>query len=175
MYHTIALLSLALVSADRSFGQSHASTIPHIRPEVPELRRLLDDAVLVSPTLRALVDRIEISDVIVYIAVRPLPYALEGRIGWIGAGGGTRCLKIELACPRSKTVLTGTLAHERRHAVEIADAIGVRDTTTLERLYSTIGTREGDQSRMRFETAAARAAGERARREIRAAERRGHN
>src|SRR5579872_3238319 len=175
MRRTLALVSLILLTAANSYGQRRAEIAPHIRPEVPELRQLLDDAVLVSPTLRELVDHLERSDVIVYISVRPLPYALEGRLGLIGVAGGTRFLKIELACPRSKILLTATLAHELRHAVEIADAPTVRDAMTLERFYLTIGVRDGDQGPIMFETAAARTTGDRVRREIRAAERRGHN
>ncbi len=147
-------------------AQEPTAPAPHLRGETADLRLLIRSAAVASPTLRALVNRIERSDLVVYVTLQPLPRDLDGRIGWLARHGSTRFLKIELACPRGPAALAAALAHELRHAVEIADAPEVNDVAGLERLYSAIGFGSGSYGQVTFETTAARSAGARVRREI---------
>jgi len=163
--HFVVLLLAGLLP-----GLSDAAA-PHVRPDAAELRAMISDAQDQSTTFRALVDRIERSDLIVYVRARHFSTSrLEGRIGFVhGATGGQgpRMLLIELACPRTVAAQTVTLAHELHHATEIADAPWVRDTETLGAYYQQIGEEglalgEG----IAFETLAARGTAARVGREI---------
>jgi hypothetical protein len=144
---------------------------PHVRPEGADLRALVANARERSATFREVADRLERSDVIVYVRAQHFPTArLDGRIGFVrGVTGrsGARVLLVELACPRTAADQTATLAHELHHAVEIADEPGVRDTVSLEAYYRRIGeetTALGEG--MAFETVAARETALRVSREL---------
>ena len=159
--HRAAFVSVWLLVAACAAAQDPAAPPPHIRSESAGVRDLIRITAAQSPTVRALIDRLDRSDVIVY--VRAL---LDGRIGLLSASGAARYLVIEIACPRSALVQSVTLAHELHHALEIASAPGVVDAATLARYYAAIGTRDGAPGRLTFETAGARAVGERVRREL---------
>ena len=129
------------------------------------LNALLRDAVETSPTIRALVDRLEHSDVIVYLIRENLSAAgLEGKTTFIAARGNVRYLRIGIAWERAPRRHVAAIAHELRHAVEIADAPWVVDELTLEREYERIGCARASHfpARKAFETAAAMEAGNRA-------------
>jgi hypothetical protein len=146
-----------------------AASVPHLRTGAADLRTLLRTTAAASPALQALVERLEGSDLIIYIEIRALPASLDGRIGWIGAAGGMRFLKIEIACARLAAVQATALAHELRHALEIADAPWIDGPAALARHYARIGTESGGADRLMFETDAARLFGIRVRKEIAAA------
>lgn len=60
-----------------------------------------------------------------------------------------------------------TLGHERFHAIAIAEQLSAVNAATLANLYERIGQQTGDDEGMRtLETAAAAAAGQRARRQL---------
>lgn len=144
---------------------------PHLRPDGAELRALVVETRERSATFRHLVDRIEHSDLLVYVRVQHFPTErLEGRIGFVhGSTGpaGARVLLVELACPRPLAAQAETLAHELHHAVEIADAAWVHDTASLARYYRGIGQEAEPLDRgIAFETAAARDAALRVRHEL---------
>ena len=79
---------------------------------------------------------------------------------------------IEIACLRPEIEQAATLAHERQHAAEIAEAPWVVDAPTLAAYYRRIGqeTDPSDGGR-RFETPAARAIAARVHRELSSAAR----
>ena len=115
------------------------------------------DAARRSPLVRALIDRLDQSDVVAYIRfARFTDPLLEGRVGWLSQAGG-----------RLRPVQIATLAHELQHAVEIAGAPAVVDTRTLADHYGRIGMRTSHtQGLETFETRAAITMGALARREI---------
>lgn len=148
-----------------------ADAPPHLRADAAELRALVADTRDRSATFRQLVDRIERSDVIVYVRAQHFATAhLEGRIGFVSGSTGSagpRTLLVELACPRTAASQAETLAHELHHAAEIADAAWVRDPASLATYYRRIGeetTPAGEG--VAFETAAARQVALRVRREL---------
>jgi hypothetical protein len=144
---------------------------PHVRPEGAELRALIAETAVRSATFRQLVDRIERSDLIVYVRTQHFASGrLEGRIGFATratGATGARILLVELACPRSDAALAATLAHELHHATEIAEAPWVRDTAALAAYYHRIGeTAPPVEHGAAFETAAARDTAVRVAREL---------
>ena len=141
---------------------------PHLRPEVM-LRPLVEQAAARSPSIRALIDRIEASDVIVYVRLRPFSQSdLDGRVALLSAmPAGQRFLVIELACGRADLVTLSTLGHELFHAVEIADQPSIVDASGLAAFYMRVGVRTGDvQGHLTFETRGAEQMGVRVRREL---------
>ena len=150
--------------------RNHAA-LTHVRGTTAALQALIADTAARSPAFRAMLDRLEASTVIVYVRIAPLPtLSLDGRTAFLKVDTPTpdaRLLVVELSCSRPILAQTATLAHELRHAIEIADAPWVVDTGTLEQYYAQIGFRlDPSGSPVRFETVAAREAGAQVRREL---------
>jgi hypothetical protein len=62
---------------------------PHVRPEGADLRALVADARERSVTFRTIADRLERSDVIVYVRAQHFPAPrLDGRIGFVRGFAG---------------------------------------------------------------------------------------
>jgi len=143
-------------------------TAPHLRPEVM-LRPLVEQAAERSPSIRELIDRIEASDLIVYVRMRQFAQSdLNGRVALLSAmPAGQRFLVIELACGRADVVTLSTLGHELYHAVEIADEPSIVDAGGLAAFYARVGSRTGDvQGHLTFESRGAEQMGVRVRREL---------
>jgi len=134
----------------------------HVRTTNREIAGLLRQATLESAFFRSLVDRLNASDVVVYVKTAGrLPEAREGQLTFIGQGGGLRYVVVSLAWGRPEVRLMATLGHELRHAVEIADQADIVDAASLARVYAGIGfsTIRGGPT-VTFDTRAARQAGD---------------
>jgi hypothetical protein len=141
---------------------------PHLRPDLA-LRPLVAQAADRSPSIRDLIDRIEASDVIVYVRMRPFAQSdLNGRVALLATmPAGQRFLVIELACGRPDVVTMATLGHELYHAVEIASEPSIVDARGLIAFYTRAGEKTGDiQGNITFETRGAERAGIQVRREL---------
>jgi hypothetical protein len=138
------VLSLALVlltplpAAAASGGEDSASR--HIRTDDRRMQRLLDEGVLRSAKLRALVDRISRSDVVVYVRCDGDPRArVTGRMTFVSAAGGVRYVVVRLAPLRSRAHQIAILAHELQHVVEVADTPAIVDAESMAREYMRMG------------------------------------
>lgn len=164
---------LACLVAAPARAQPEAPFATHIRPE-PNLRSLVAEVVRRSQTVRDLAERLERSDVTVYIRIRPFADStLDGRVTLLSRTSLQRFLVVELACGRTLVDQMATLGHELRHAVEIADAPAIVDARTMIAHYQQIGIRtSGDLSlTTTFETKAAVQSGRRVWRELMAGRR----
>jgi hypothetical protein len=136
----------------------------HIRSADRSVRTLLRRGFRQSRTLASLVTRLQRSDVIVYIEQLPdLPGAIEGRMMMLPRVNGYRYVRIQVALRGSPEDGIAVLAHELRHAVEVADAVEVIDSAGLSRLYQKIGVRIGAEI---YDTDAAQDTGRIVRREL---------
>ena len=117
------------------------SATPHLRPLTAEARAITNELLDGSATARELAEHLEQSDVIVYIRYGSFQTrTLEGRIGLlVSAPNYARFLVLELATGRSRLQQMVALAHELRHAVEIADAPTIIDARSLSAHYGIIG------------------------------------
>jgi hypothetical protein len=141
-----------------------------IRPQDARLTSLLRQGAARSTTFKALVDRIEASNVIVYIALNPLMKSnLSGMLTWMTRAGNYRYLRASISVDLTADQTIATLAHELQHAVEVIDDESVTDETSLVALYKRIGRQSGTSAPMRWETTAAQEAGIKVRRELVAA------
>jgi hypothetical protein len=142
---------------------------PHLRPNTRDERALLDELLERSITGRALAARLEQSDLIVYIRLRPLGSRIDGRIGLLSAAGGRRFFVVEVARDRPINTLLVSLAHELHHACEIADAPSIVDVPTLLAFYARVGIQmSAILGQTTYETSAAAGVGAQVRSELHA-------
>jgi len=125
-----------------------------------QMRDLLEQGLRLSPTLASLVDRIERSDVIVYLKLGSTRPGTYGSTQLIGASVFARIVMVTIKSLAPSPDLLDRLGHELQHVVEIAEASDVRDAETLRALLRRIGWMPGAD---RWETDAAVAQGRRVR------------
>ena len=111
-----------------------------VRTDSPYLRLVIASGVQRSPSFRAIVDRLEESDLIVEVQCgRFNDSRLAGRTVFLAATPTVRYVLVEISCPVTSTPALGTIGHELTHALEIASASWVVDGDTLAQLYGEIG------------------------------------
>jgi hypothetical protein len=139
----------------------------HLRPQDERLTNLIRQGVARSATLKALVDRIEASKVIVYVAINPLMKSnLSGMLTWMTRAGDTRYLRASISPDLTADQMIATIAHELQHAVEVIEDETVNDEKSLVALYRRIGEKHSSAAPSRWETAAAQKTGYQVRKEL---------
>jgi hypothetical protein len=137
---------------------------PHVRVTDPGLRQILEHGAAGSPTLRALIARLDDSDVVAYVRCdQRLRSRIAGNLAFMSVAGGFRYVQIRVACGGSESSQAVRIGHELRHAVEVADLRGIVDLDSFDREYARIGVRQpasGEQVLRSYETENARRAGE---------------
>jgi hypothetical protein len=142
------------------------STFTHTRALTRPSAELIAKARTRAPSIRAQMEALERTDVVVYVTEHCALSASEppAYVRFISAESGTRYLKLTINCWRvSDAVRIQMLGHELQHALEIAAAPHVRDDRTLTGLYLRIGYEVRPRQ---FETRAARAMDHRVRKEL---------
>jgi hypothetical protein len=140
---------------------------PRVRPNDSRIATVLLDGLRRSPSLGALVDRIEASDVIVYLEMQPnLGRRLAGCLTWITSVGRYRYVRASINPELSPDALIAAIGHELQHVIEIIEHPSVTDPSSLLALYTRIG-RGNSQLAPTLDTDAARAAGAQVREELR--------
>jgi hypothetical protein len=131
------------------------------------MKQALQEGAARSATFKALVDRIETGDVIVYLAVSPLlKSSLSGSLTWMTQAGGYRYVRASISPDLLFDQMIATVAHELQHAVEVVEDKTVTDEDGLVRLYRRIGHQSTHASPTGWETVAAQQAGWQVRREL---------
>jgi hypothetical protein len=130
----VATSSIAIAAESTTDGAHR-----QIRTTDARLRRLLVEGMRTSPTLRALVERLEASDVVVYLRCDGNRLVWDGRLTFVSSAGGYRYVVVRVARLTSPASQIAIMAHELRHAVEIADAPDIVDGPSLVREYRRIG------------------------------------
>jgi hypothetical protein len=152
-----------------SFPASKAALLEspyrHVRTTNPRIQHLLEIGVSRSPTFVSLLARLNVSDVIVYIEqTDDIPKTLDGRLLLLPLANNQRYLRIQINRNGAPTELISLIGHELRHAIEVAEAVDVRDERALEQLYRRIGSPSGTIHT--FDTDAAQSTGRRVRKEL---------
>ena len=167
MRHLLVALICSLIST-AAFADSWREA--RIRPQDPRLATLLRAGAERSATFRALVERIEASNVFVYVALSPvMKSSLAGKLTWMTRAGAFRYVRATINTEQNPDQMIATLAHELQHAVEVIEDDGVTDQRTLQDLYRRIGRPSYSGLSAAWETEAAQQAGHRVRRELVAA------
>jgi hypothetical protein len=127
-------------------------------------RRLFEEAVVQSPTVRRLAERIEHSDLVVFVRVAVLGGEMVGTTQMMAAPRGARYLRVTLDGRAAPVDMVARLGHEFQHVAEIADAPDVKDDDGMRALFKRIGWRSGWGDR--WETQDAIETGRRVAREV---------
>jgi hypothetical protein len=141
---------------------------PRLRTTDRWLHATIDAGLRASPTFRALVSRLNQSDLIVYLQGDPRQgVRIEGQLTFLSAAGGSRYAVVRVAFVGDSLRQVALLGHELRHAVEIADAAEIIDQDSLARVYHRIGQQTSNRGgRQTFDTRSAIETGDRVLREM---------
>ena len=141
---TALVISLAAGARPLTADAILESPTRHVRTTDRALRSMLRTGFVQSPTFAALMRRLEVSDLTVYIEEVPrLPGALEGRLLMMPPAHGFRYVRIQVARRGSPSDTIALIGHELRHAVEVAEALDVTSEQALGDLYRRIGVSRG--------------------------------
>jgi len=143
----LATTLLSLPSADHT----------HVRASAPRILALIEAGIRRSDTFRRLVDRLDASDVIVYIEPKQTRDALDGYLSHnIAVGGTFRYLHIRIGTHGAENRLIAVLAHELQHAVEVVQAPEARDAKGLESMFRHLAIPFGCDGATCYETQASK-------------------
>ena len=112
---------------------------PFLRTEDSRLAAALMRGRDESPTFRAIVNRLDASDLIVYVSRGSLAGQTSASTQLLSWTGGYRYVRVTLELDPDTDVGIAMLGHELRHALELADAPWVRDDAAVLSLYREIG------------------------------------
>ena len=148
-----------------------ASEVPRIRIyRDGRIEKIVKEAISASPTFREVVNRLNRSDVVVYIRCQTSASDREAAyLQFVGSAAGYRYLQAHIRYNTSRPHQIALIGHELFHAVEIADAPSVIDVASFKREYARIGfVSRTDRigGGVAFDTHAAIAAGEQILREL---------
>ena len=163
----LALLVGCLLSTSALATPYESWRDARIRPQDGRLVDLLRAGVARSATFRAIVDRLEAGDVIVYVMLSPnMRSSLAGKLTWMTQAGTVRYLRATINTEQSSDQMIATLAHELHHALEVSDDLSVIDQRSLLGLYRRIGRPSVSGVNAGWETVAAEETGFKVRREL---------
>ncbi len=159
---TLILATAAGPAAAASAPPGHA----RLRPQSPRMAAWLTRGLQRSPTIRALAERVERGDVIVYFEIAPrLDPALAACVTWMAATPHARFVRVSMRPSLREADAVAMIAHELQHVVEVIDHPDVTSGDTLVALYERIGHRTGSTG-LTWDTQAALRAGDSARIEV---------
>lgn len=143
-----------------------SSPARRVRSTDKQITKMLELGIERSPTFGRLVRALNSTDVIVYVErTRDLPKSLAGRMLLLPMAGHQRYLRVQVRSDLKGPELVALIAHELRHALEIADHPAVRDASAMLDLYRRIGHATSNALHT-FDTEAAQTAGRQVRQEI---------
>ena len=132
--------SLLLLSLLAGASPVHAErSVPFLRTEDSRLAAALVRGRDESATFRAIVDRLDGSDLIVYVSRGSLSGQVSASTQLLIATGGYRYVRVTIELDPDTDVGVALLGHELRHALELAEAPWVVDDESVATLYREIG------------------------------------
>ncbi len=156
----LSLVLCAVVMSSTALAAASPAVGTKLRPQDDRLTQLIRAGVARSATLKSLIDRIEASRVIVYVAINPMMKPnLSGMLTWMTQAGGYRYVRVSISNDLTPDQMIATIAHELQHAVEVIEDEAVSNEESLVALYRRIGQQSGTASPSRWETDAAQRTG----------------
>ena len=134
--HLLAATLLLITCATPAMAERNG---PFLRTDDPRLAAALGRGWDESPTFRAIVDRLDGSDLIVYVSRGSLSGQTSASTQLLTWTGGYRYVRVTMELDPDTDVGIAMLGHELRHALELADAPWVRDNAAVLALYREIG------------------------------------
>jgi len=169
MHHHIVIASLAPVAsllflitlvASAPIGADPVPRQPRLRLTDPRLEQVVRDGRRQSPSFQALLDQLEVTDVVVYVECAGLPARVDGRLTFLTTAAGTRYVLVRIARDLPLARKIAILGHELQHALEIARSPDVVSAETMAAAYRRFGfTRNRGGIHVDFDSVAAIDAG----------------
>jgi hypothetical protein len=151
------VIALGLAAHIHADGFLTANPKARVRPMHKQVEALLATGMNRSATFRTLVQRIEASDVIVYVETRhDLRDGVGASMRFVARSATDRFVRVQLNGIYNAHTLVALLGHELQHVVEVADHAEVQSSEDLRDFYRRTGVRTGSDS---FDSDAARHAG----------------
>jgi hypothetical protein len=151
---------------------AQTALMPRVRASDPSLVAAILEATTRSPTFSALVDRLQASDGIVYVARGRCGHGVRAcLLSTVTAAADNRVLRILIDEQRTGIDLMSAIGHELQHAIEIVSDETVQSGADVYFKYR-FTMRSNISRAFTFETEAAIIAGDRVRNELRARTRR---
>jgi hypothetical protein len=111
-----------------------------LRGASPQIGLLLREGIRRSRTFATLVNDLHRTNVIIYVeSSMGLPVDVAGRILFAGAAGDQRYLRVQVRATIGRDQMIAVIAHELRHALEVAGEQSVVTEKTLEEFYRRVG------------------------------------
>ena len=145
---TIGLAMATSVAA----AEREADEVSRVRSTSSAIRRLIALGLEHSPTLRALSEKINASDGIVFVQDGRCSRSVRACVISLTTAGSRRILWIRVDARRSNAEVLESIAHELQHAVEVLSEPAAVNTATMYMTFSRIGVLRGNGA---FETAEA--------------------
>ena len=134
--HLLAATLLLITCATPAMAERNG---PFLRTDDSRLAAALVRGRDESPTVRAIVDQLDESALIVYVSRGSLAGQTSASTQLLSWTGGYRYVRVTLELDPDTDVGIAMLGHELRHALELADAPWVRDEEAVLSLYREIG------------------------------------
>jgi hypothetical protein len=136
------------------------ATHPRVRPDDPDVRALIQEGLRRSATFRSLVTVLDNTDVTVFVRSEAIRGGLGGYLPHrVFAHDAGRYVTVIITSNGSRNRRIAVLAHELRHALEIAQFPAVGRSESVQDLYARIGFRR-HHARDAYETMDAVQAGD---------------
>ena len=128
-----------------------------LRAATPRITTVITEGIRRSRTFASLVADLHQTNVIVYVETSMgLPNDVAGRILFASAAGDQRYLRVQVRATLNRDAMISVIAHEMRHALEVAAEQSVVTEKTLEEFYRRVG--DATHAGGGYDTEAARAA-----------------
>jgi len=121
-------------------GSPLASDASQLRPVSAFEAAVIREGACGSPTLRALADRVDASDLTVHVSLKRFAdRRLAGGLRFLAATPTDRVLLIDIAFGLDRYARIAMLGHELQHVVEVAETAQIRDKEGFRRFYALHG------------------------------------
>jgi hypothetical protein len=161
-----ATFASPLLAAEEPGTGKLPTHVPRVRPADKRVAAALREGLERSASFRALVDRLNQLDVIVYVEMQPLlRQRFSGAMTWVTATNTFRYVRVSLNPDLNGLMSTAALGHELQHVIEVGEAPSIVDTQSLSDYYRVAGLDKRVTSDQ-WETEAAQRTGEIVRREL---------
>jgi hypothetical protein len=162
-----ALAAAAVVLACGAPARAETAGGPALRTADPRLAAAVARGLTGSPTFRAIVERLAVSDLIVHVTRGRLYGAAAAATQLVASSGGYRYVRVTLEIDPEADAGLALLGHELWHALELAEAPWVTDAASVHTLYERIGFSSCEATLRCYDTEAAVITGKQVLRELR--------
>ena len=163
----LASLVFLTLTASATPARADTNAPPFLRVNDERLAAAVIRGIELSPTFRALLERLAMSDLIVYLERGRLFGNTAAATQLLAATGGFRYVRVTLELDPDSDAGLALLGHELWHARELAEAEWVIDSAGVRALYQKIGYRTCEASSRCYDTNMAVGTGYRVLRELR--------